>query len=86
MQEQGSWQNLWMSGERTPRQGRFAGRTCDPMEGTHAGAVLEELWPMGRTHFREIRGEQTCTAAGQEVKKISSEVETRKKGGGRKVF
>jgi len=28
-----------------------------PVEGTHAGAVCEELQPMGRTHFEEVRGE-----------------------------
>jgi len=27
------------------------------MEGTHAGAVCEELHPMGRTHVGEICGE-----------------------------
>ncbi|GAB0188058.1 EH domain-containing protein 4 [Grus japonensis] len=27
----GSWQDLWPHGERSPRQSRFAGRTCDPM-------------------------------------------------------
>jgi len=52
-----------------PRQSRFAGRACDPVgdpgwsslfledctlcEGTHAGAVREELRPMGRTHVGE---------------------------------
>ncbi|GAB0183450.1 AN1-type zinc finger protein 5-like [Grus japonensis] len=67
-----SWQDLWTHGERSPHQGRFAGRTCDPvgdptleqfapeglhpMEGTHAGAVCEELQPMGRTHIGEVHG------------------------------
>ena len=27
----GSWQDLWTHGERSPRQSRFAGRTCDPV-------------------------------------------------------
>ncbi|GAB0185960.1 zinc finger and BTB domain-containing protein 5 [Grus japonensis] len=27
----GSWQDLWTRGERSPRQSRFAGRTCDPV-------------------------------------------------------
>ncbi|GAB0186582.1 zinc finger and BTB domain-containing protein 5 [Grus japonensis] len=60
-----SWLDLWPRGERSPRQGRFAGRTCDPMgdpmleqfapEGlhpmgeTHAGAVYEGLSPVRRT-------------------------------------
>ncbi|GAB0179648.1 zinc finger and BTB domain-containing protein 5 [Grus japonensis] len=26
-----SWPDLWTRGERSPRQGRFAGRTCDPV-------------------------------------------------------
>ena len=26
-----SWQDLWTRGEGSPRQSRFAGRTCDPM-------------------------------------------------------
>jgi len=25
----GSWQDLWTRGERSPRQSRFSGRTCD---------------------------------------------------------
>jgi len=28
----GSWQDLWIHGERSPHWSRFAGRTCDPME------------------------------------------------------
>ncbi|XP_072711964.1 A-kinase anchoring protein 7 isoform X4 [Ciconia boyciana] len=35
----GSWQDLWTHGERSPCWSRFAGRTCDPVERTHAGAV-----------------------------------------------
>ncbi|GAB0182020.1 hypothetical protein GRJ2_000667300 [Grus japonensis] len=27
----GSWQDLWLHGERSPRWSRFAGRTCDPV-------------------------------------------------------
>ncbi|GAB0176363.1 AN1-type zinc finger protein 5-like [Grus japonensis] len=27
-----SWQDLWTHRERSPRQSRFAGRTCDPVE------------------------------------------------------
>ena len=26
-----SWQELWIRGERSPRQSMFAGRTCDPV-------------------------------------------------------
>ncbi|GAB0182703.1 hypothetical protein GRJ2_000735600 [Grus japonensis] len=26
-----SWQDLWIRGERSPCQSRFAGRTCDPV-------------------------------------------------------
>ncbi|PKU41973.1 suppression of tumorigenicity 5 protein isoform x4 [Limosa lapponica baueri] len=65
----GSWQDLWPHGERSPHWSRFAGRTCDPMgdphwsslllkdctptEGTHVGAVCEELQPVGRTQVGE---------------------------------
>ncbi|GAB0190524.1 mitochondrial enolase superfamily member 1 [Grus japonensis] len=68
-----SWQDLWTRGERSPRQGRFAGRTCDPVgdptleqfapEGlhpmgeTHVGAVHEELHPMEETHAGAVREE-----------------------------
>ncbi|GAB0205817.1 zinc finger and BTB domain-containing protein 5 [Grus japonensis] len=67
-----SWPDLWPRREKSPRQGRFAGRTCDPMgdpmleqfapeglhpmEETHTGAVGEELQPMGRTHVGEVGG------------------------------
>ncbi|KAK4818051.1 LOW QUALITY PROTEIN: hypothetical protein QYF61_004578 [Mycteria americana] len=53
----GSWQDLWTHAERSPCWSRFAGRTCDPVEGTHAGAVHEELQPMGRTHVGAVHGE-----------------------------
>ncbi|PKU42348.1 suppression of tumorigenicity 5 protein isoform x4 [Limosa lapponica baueri] len=57
--------------KRSPRWSRFADRTCDSMGdphwsslflkhctpwGTLAGAVSEELQPMGRTHIGEIHG------------------------------
>jgi len=69
----GSCQDLQTCGERSPRWSRFAGRACDlvgthtwsslslkdctPWEGTHTGAVCEELQPMGRTHIGEVCGE-----------------------------
>ena len=52
----GSWQDLWPCGERSPGWSRFAGRTCDPVEGTHAGAVLWRTAAMGRPHIGEIHG------------------------------
>jgi len=70
---EGSCQDLWTSGERSPCRSRFAGRTCDPMGDphwsslflkdcspvgrNHAGAVCEELQPMGRTHVKQVCGE-----------------------------
>ncbi|GAB0188323.1 hypothetical protein GRJ2_001297600 [Grus japonensis] len=67
-----SWLDRWTREEGSPRQSRFAGRTCDPVgdpmleqsgpeglhpaEETHAGAVHEELQPMGRTHVGEVGG------------------------------
>ncbi|KAJ7396065.1 hypothetical protein BTVI_148878 [Pitangus sulphuratus] len=36
---------LW----RSPHGSRFAGRTCEPMEGIHAGTVHGGLSPMGGT-------------------------------------
>ncbi|GAB0181374.1 AN1-type zinc finger protein 5-like [Grus japonensis] len=56
-----SWQDLWPHGERSPRWSRFAGRTVTPW-GTHAGAVREELQPVGRTHV----GEGPHAGAGEE--------------------
>jgi len=61
----GSWQDLWPHGERSPRWSRFAGRACDPVRDpcwstlflkdcAHAGAVWEELQPMGRSHTGEV--------------------------------
>ncbi|GAB0179192.1 hypothetical protein GRJ2_000384500 [Grus japonensis] len=38
-----SWQGLWTCGERSPRQGRFAGRTCDPV----GDPTLEQFAPEG---------------------------------------
>jgi len=68
----GSCQDLQTRGERSPPWSKFAGRACDPVgfprwsslflkdcslwEGTHAGAVHEELQPMGRTCFGEVCG------------------------------
>ncbi|GAB0189090.1 AN1-type zinc finger protein 5-like [Grus japonensis] len=40
----------------SPHWSRFAGRTCDPVEGIHAGAVPEGLQPVGRTHIGEVCG------------------------------
>ncbi|RMC01173.1 hypothetical protein DUI87_22264 [Hirundo rustica rustica] len=58
----GFWQDLWPHREKSLRRSRFAVWTCDPtrnfyclflneyiMGETHAGAVNEELQPMGRT-------------------------------------
>ena len=69
----GSCKDLRTRGERTPHQSRFAGRAYDPMgdphwsslflkdctlwEGTHAGAVHEEMQPVGRSHVGEVCGE-----------------------------
>ncbi|GAB0204953.1 AN1-type zinc finger protein 5-like [Grus japonensis] len=39
----GSWQDLWTHGKRSPRQGRFAGRTCDPV----GDPTLEQFAPEG---------------------------------------
>jgi len=36
---------------------QFAGRACDPVEGTHGGAVHEELQPVGGTHAGAVREE-----------------------------
>ncbi|GAB0179066.1 zinc finger and BTB domain-containing protein 5 [Grus japonensis] len=65
-----SWQDLWTHGERSSRQSRFAGRTCDPVgdprwsslllkvctpwKRLNVGAVGEELQPVGRTHVGEV--------------------------------
>ncbi|GAB0185424.1 AN1-type zinc finger protein 5-like [Grus japonensis] len=46
-----SWQDLWPCGERSPRQGRFAGRTCDPVgDPTLEQFGPEGLHPVGETH------------------------------------
>ncbi|GAB0179376.1 zinc finger and BTB domain-containing protein 5 [Grus japonensis] len=36
-----SWPDLWTRGERSPRQSRFAGRTCDPV----GDPMLEQFVP-----------------------------------------
>ncbi|GAB0180774.1 EH domain-containing protein 4 [Grus japonensis] len=46
-----SWQDLWTCGERSPRWGRFAGRTCDPV----GDPTLEQFAPVGETHVGEVR-------------------------------
>ena len=45
---------LWR--ERRPCWSRFVGRTCDPVDRTHAGAVHEELQPVGSTHLGGVYG------------------------------
>jgi len=82
---------------RSPRWSRFAGRACDPVgdphwsslflkdctswEGIHAGAVREELQPVGRTHVGEICGElsplrgASCWSRGRSVRSPPHEEE-----------
>lgn len=36
------------------RWSRLCLKDCSPWEGTHAGAVREELQPVGRTHIGEV--------------------------------
>ncbi|GAB0209941.1 zinc finger and BTB domain-containing protein 5 [Grus japonensis] len=43
-------------GERSPRQSRFAGRTCDPVgDPTLEQSAPEDLHPMGETHAGAVR-------------------------------
>ncbi|GAB0180036.1 zinc finger and BTB domain-containing protein 5 [Grus japonensis] len=49
-----SWQDLWTHGERSPRQGRFAGRTCDPV----GDPTLEQFAPEGLHPMEETTLEQ----------------------------
>ncbi|GAB0182203.1 zinc finger and BTB domain-containing protein 5 [Grus japonensis] len=50
-----SWQDLWTHGERSPRQGRFAGRTCDPVgDPTLEQFAPEGLHPVGETHIGAV--------------------------------
>ena len=42
-------QDLWTHGEKRLHWSRFAGRTYDLVEGTHAAAAGEELYPVGRS-------------------------------------
>ncbi|GAB0210017.1 hypothetical protein GRJ2_003467500 [Grus japonensis] len=50
-----SWQDLWTCGERSPRQGRFAGRTCDPVgDPTLKQSAPEGLHPMGETMLEQF--------------------------------
>ena len=51
-----SWQDLWTLGERSPRQGRFAGRTCDPVgDPMLEQSVPEGLHSMGESHAGVVR-------------------------------
>ncbi|GAB0175896.1 zinc finger and BTB domain-containing protein 5 [Grus japonensis] len=51
-----SWQDLWTREEGSPRQGRFAGRTCDPVgDPTLEQSGPEGLHPVGETHIGEVR-------------------------------
>ncbi|GAB0208343.1 zinc finger and BTB domain-containing protein 5 [Grus japonensis] len=53
-----SWQDRWTRGERTPRQSRFAGRTCDPVgDPTLEQFAPEGLHPVGETHIGAVREE-----------------------------
>ncbi|GAB0187945.1 hypothetical protein GRJ2_001259800 [Grus japonensis] len=50
-----SWPDLWPHGERSPRQSRFAGRTCDPVEDpTLEQFAPEGLHPMGETTLEQF--------------------------------
>jgi len=50
--EQVSWQGLSPCGG--PRLEQLVPLGLHPVEGTHAGAVHEELQPVGRTHVGEL--------------------------------
>ena len=52
--EQVFWQDLWPRGGPTLEQSAPEG--LHAVEGTHAGAVCEQLQPMGRTHVGEVCG------------------------------
>ncbi|GAB0179641.1 zinc finger and BTB domain-containing protein 5 [Grus japonensis] len=55
-----SWPDQWTCGERSPHQGRFAGRTCDPV----GDPMLEQFAPEGLHPMEEITLEQfvkVCT-------------------------
>ncbi|GAB0181827.1 zinc finger and BTB domain-containing protein 5 [Grus japonensis] len=52
--EQVCWQDLWPRGG--PMLEQSAPEGLHPMEGTHTGAVHEELQPMGRTDVGEVHG------------------------------
>lgn len=49
----GSWKELWPLGDEWWSKQSLPERLC-PMEGSHAGAVPEELQTMRRAHTREI--------------------------------
>ncbi|GAB0208242.1 zinc finger and BTB domain-containing protein 5 [Grus japonensis] len=50
-----SWQDLWTCGERSPCQGRFAGRTCDPVGDPMLEQFAPEgLHPMGETTLEQF--------------------------------
>ncbi|GAB0205412.1 zinc finger and BTB domain-containing protein 5 [Grus japonensis] len=50
-----SWQDLWPHGEGSPRQGRFAGRTCDPVgDPTLEQFAPEGLHPVGGTMLEQF--------------------------------
>ncbi|GAB0180737.1 zinc finger and BTB domain-containing protein 5 [Grus japonensis] len=49
-----SWLDWWTRGERSPRWGRFAGRTCDPV----GDPTLEQFAPEGLHPMEETMLEQ----------------------------
>ncbi|GAB0176158.1 EH domain-containing protein 4 [Grus japonensis] len=49
-----SWPDRWTHGERSPHQGRFAGRTCDPV----GDPTLEQFAPEGLHPMEEAMLEQ----------------------------
>jgi len=50
----GFWQDLWTHGGPTLEPSVPEG--LHPMEGTHAGAICEEVQPVGRTHVGAVHG------------------------------
>ncbi|GAB0181585.1 hypothetical protein GRJ2_000623800 [Grus japonensis] len=50
-----SWQDLWAREQRSPHQGRFAGRTCDPVgDPTLEQFAPEGLHPVGETTLEKF--------------------------------
>ncbi|GAB0204280.1 EH domain-containing protein 4 [Grus japonensis] len=51
-----SWPDRWTREEGSPRQGRFAGRTCDPVgDPTLEQFAPEGLHPVGEAHAGAVR-------------------------------